>query len=88
MDFVEVYIDCPIEVCEQRDPKGLYINGREPARSATSPGYPSLTKRRKSPSSSWPPIERLPYRAPNGWSSTSRKTAFCAATSPECIVSG
>ena len=23
-DFVEVFIDCPIEVCEQRDPKGLY----------------------------------------------------------------
>jgi len=22
--FVEVYVDCPLEVCQQRDPKGLY----------------------------------------------------------------
>ena len=21
-DFIEVYVDCPVEVCEQRDPKG------------------------------------------------------------------
>ena len=23
-DFIEVYVDTPLEVCEQRDPKGLY----------------------------------------------------------------
>lgn len=23
-DFVEVYVSCPIEICEQRDPKGIY----------------------------------------------------------------
>jgi adenylylsulfate kinase len=23
-EFIEIYIKCPIEVCEQRDPKGLY----------------------------------------------------------------
>ena len=23
-DFVEVHVDCPLEVCEQRDPKGIY----------------------------------------------------------------
>jgi adenylylsulfate kinase len=27
-DFVEVLVDCPIEVCEQRDPKGLYQKAR------------------------------------------------------------
>ena len=27
-DFIEVYIRCPIEVCEQRDPKGLYKRAR------------------------------------------------------------
>ena len=27
-DFVEVFIDCPIEICEQRDPKGLYKKAR------------------------------------------------------------
>lgn len=26
--FFEVYVDCPIEVCEQRDPKGLYKRAR------------------------------------------------------------
>lgn len=28
-DFVEVYVDCPLEVCEQRDVKGLYKKARE-----------------------------------------------------------
>lgn len=23
-DFIEVYVECPVEVCAQRDPKGLY----------------------------------------------------------------
>ena len=27
-DFVEVFVDCPIEVCEQRDVKGLYKKAR------------------------------------------------------------
>ena len=27
-DFVEVYVDCALEVCEQRDPKGLYKKAR------------------------------------------------------------
>ena len=27
-DFIEVYVKCPIEVCEQRDPKGLYKKAR------------------------------------------------------------
>lgn len=28
-DFIEVFIDCPIEVCEERDPKGLYKKARD-----------------------------------------------------------
>jgi bifunctional enzyme CysN/CysC len=28
-DFIEVYVDTPIEVCEQRDPKGLYSKARK-----------------------------------------------------------
>ncbi|MEM0940257.1 MAG: adenylyl-sulfate kinase [Bacteroidota bacterium] len=28
-DFVEVYVDCPLGVCEQRDVKGLYKKARE-----------------------------------------------------------
>ncbi len=27
--FIEVYVDTPIEVCERRDPKGLYVEARE-----------------------------------------------------------
>jgi adenylylsulfate kinase-like enzyme len=26
--FIEVYVDTPAEVCEQRDPKGLYARAR------------------------------------------------------------
>ena len=27
--FVEVFVDCPVEVCEQRDPKGSYQKARQ-----------------------------------------------------------
>ncbi len=27
-DFVEVFVDAPLQVCEQRDPKGLYAKAR------------------------------------------------------------
>jgi adenylylsulfate kinase len=27
--FIEVFVDCPVEVCEQRDPKGAYRKARE-----------------------------------------------------------
>jgi adenylylsulfate kinase len=27
-DFVEVFVDCPLEECERRDPKGLYREAR------------------------------------------------------------
>src|SRR5690606_39706030 len=28
VDFIEVYVDTPLEVCEARDPKGLYAKAR------------------------------------------------------------
>ncbi|HZG70747.1 MAG TPA: adenylyl-sulfate kinase, partial [Chondromyces sp.] len=28
-EFIEVYIDCPLEICESRDPKGLYKKARK-----------------------------------------------------------
>jgi len=28
-DFIEVFVDCPVEVCEQRDVKGLYKKARD-----------------------------------------------------------
>ncbi len=27
--FIEIYVDCSVEVCESRDPKGLYQKARE-----------------------------------------------------------
>ena len=27
-DFIEIYCDCPLEVCEKRDTKGLYAKAR------------------------------------------------------------
>jgi adenylylsulfate kinase len=27
-EFIEVFVDCPLEECEKRDPKGLYIKAR------------------------------------------------------------
>ena len=27
-DFLEVFVECPIEICEKRDPKGLYKKAR------------------------------------------------------------
>ncbi len=27
-EFIEIFVDTPIEVCEQRDPKGLYKKAR------------------------------------------------------------
>ena len=28
-EFIEVFIDCPLEICEKRDPKGLYKKARK-----------------------------------------------------------
>lgn len=38
--FVEVYVDCPIEVCIARDPKGIYRKARS-GEAATVPGVQS-----------------------------------------------
>jgi adenylylsulfate kinase len=29
--FIEVYVDCPVDVCETRDPKGMYKKARDGA---------------------------------------------------------
>lgn len=28
-EFIEVYVECPLEICEERDPKGLYAKARQ-----------------------------------------------------------
>jgi len=40
-EFVEVYVNAPLEVCEQRDPKGLYKKARS-GEIATSPAFRAL----------------------------------------------
>ncbi len=35
--FLEIYVDCPLDVCIRRDPKGIYRRGRE-GRAAEVPG--------------------------------------------------
>jgi adenylylsulfate kinase len=37
--FLEVFVDCPLDVCIARDPKGIYRRGRE----GSAPGVPGLT---------------------------------------------
>jgi adenylylsulfate kinase len=27
--FVEIFVDCPLAVCEERDPKGMYAKARQ-----------------------------------------------------------
>jgi len=39
-DFMEVYVECPLEVCIARDPKGIYRKAREGA-ADTVPGLQS-----------------------------------------------
>lgn len=39
--FVEVYVDCPLDVCVARDPKGIYRRAREGA-AATVPGFQAM----------------------------------------------
>jgi len=38
-EFIEAYVDCPLEVCEQRDPKGLY----KKARAGIIPGFTGIS---------------------------------------------
>ncbi|MEW8245725.1 MAG: adenylyl-sulfate kinase, partial [Candidatus Thiodiazotropha endolucinida] len=38
-DFIEVYVSCPLEVCESRDVKGLY----KKARSGEIPNFTGIT---------------------------------------------
>lgn len=37
-EFLEVHVDCPLAVCEARDPKGIYRRGRE----GNAPNVPGI----------------------------------------------
>lgn len=44
-EFIEVYIDCPLEECEERDPKGLY----EKARAGIIPDFTGISSPYEAP---------------------------------------
>ncbi|MBY0223048.1 MULTISPECIES: adenylyl-sulfate kinase [Sporosarcina] len=44
-EFVEVYISCPLDACEQRDPKGLY----EKARAGVIPEFTGISSPYEAP---------------------------------------
>jgi adenylylsulfate kinase len=64
-DFIEVYVDAAIEVCPERDVKGIYKR-LLPVRSSSSPASPILTSRRTPRSSTSRQMRRSPRRAPAG----------------------
>ena len=39
LPFIEIHVDTPIEVCEQRDPKGLYKQAREAVAAGKGMGF-------------------------------------------------
>ena len=73
-DFIEVLVDCPLEVCEQRDVKGLYQR-RAPVRSPSSPASRRPTNRHSPPSSPSAPTPSPPRRARSKCSPASRRAA-------------
>lgn len=42
IDFLEVFVDTPVEVCESRDPKGLYKKARADIAAGKNPGFTGL----------------------------------------------
>src|SRR6185503_3843738 len=66
--FIEVYVNAPLETCEQRDPKGLYAKARANEIKKFT-GIPPLTNRPKSRRSSCTPTN-FPSTSPSAkfWS--------------------
>ena len=50
MTFFEVYVNTPLEICEQRDPKGLYAKARAGSSPTSQVSVPS-TRHRGTPTS-------------------------------------
>ena len=47
-EFIEVFVDCPLETCIQRDPKGIYQNAREGS-AANVPGVQAVYEAPEAP---------------------------------------
>ncbi len=73
LPFVEVFVDTPIEVCEQRDPKGLYAK----ARAGEITGFTGIDDPYEAPLTPSSCSRAVPLRRtwrPNGSSKCSSKT--------------
>jgi adenylylsulfate kinase len=42
IDFIEIFVDTPLELCEKRDPKGLYKNARATIASGKVAGFTGI----------------------------------------------
>ena len=58
LEFVEVFVDTPLEECERRDPKGLYAARAGRQDPGASPGSTRRTRRRAKPDVELAPVER------------------------------
>ena len=53
--FIEVFVNAPLEVCEQRDPKGLYAKARANETPGVHRRLRALRAARKTPNSNCAP---------------------------------
>jgi adenylylsulfate kinase len=49
--FIEVFVDTPLEVCEKRDPKKLYVKARADIAAGKNPGFTGLDDPYEAPAS-------------------------------------
>ena len=69
--FVEVFVDTPLEVCEQRDPKGLYAK----ARAGELTGFTGIDDPYEAPLA--PELVIGTGRASRGWSPPTEDRRCC-----------
>jgi len=67
-NFIEIYMDTPIEVCEQRDTKGLYARARQAMQDGKQPGFTGVDDPYE------PPVD--PEIALKGYGATPEENAY------------
>ena len=67
-NFVEIFMDTPVEICEQRDAKGLYAKARQAMQEGKQPGFTGVDDPYE------PPID--PEISLKGYGSTPEENAY------------
>lgn len=75
-NFIEIYVDTPLEVCEQRDPKGLY----QKARSGNIPNMTGISSAYEPPTA---PAAVISYGA---FASAEESAAYLSSILQDCLV--